>query len=234
MDYRENYNRLLNEYQRLGGDPKTLRGVTSYYSLSSEAILRRAIRQLTERREQKAESSEQGSEVSEQKAENNAKLLSDYPPALHPVYMRKKSTWLEVCALKIQLNALPATEEEKALALQWQIWQRYQQMDTDDAALEHWQKYHRLLECSDQKSEEQAQLNKLTPAQLLQRLYTLRSNATARSKSIAKWKEVPNPSFALQEKILRKTEQLHTLRQTIAYIEELLKKGGEGSEVREQ
>lgn len=229
INYREQYKRLLSEFERLGGN---LQGVSHIYSLENEAKLRREMSKLANLGISKLGYT-QGSQMSQksQPKEENTPLIVDYPPALHPIYLAKKNHWLQACSLKLALNALPAKEEEKALNLQQQLWQLFEEMDTCDAVLNHWKKYKRILtSVSPLKGAEGGlpdKLQHLSPVQLVQRLYTLRSNIVSREKSLKKWvraAQTEENNFTLQEKILRKTEELEQMKLLVKKIEKKVSK----------
>ena len=229
-NYREQYKRLLIEYERLGGN---LQGVPRFYSLENEAKLRREMSKLANKpisqlenepnpQIDKSENSPCGSYQIDKSANRQIdKLISDYPQTLHPVYLAKKNHWLQACSLKLSLNTLPADQESQARALQQQLWQLFEEMDACDTVLDHWLKYKRILS-SPAPTQEEA-LDKLTPAQLVQRLHTLRSNIVSREKSLKKWRlqaaESEGENFTLAEKIFRKTEELEQLKLLVKTIE---------------
>ena len=229
-NYREQYKRLLTEYERLGGN---LQGVPRFYSLENEAKLRREMSKLVNKpisqlgnepnpQIDKSENSPCGSHQIDKSANRQIdKLISDYPQTLHPVYLAKKNHWLQACSLKLSLNALPADQESQARSLQQQLWQLFEEMDACDTILDHWSKYKRILS-SPAPTQEEA-LDKLTPAQLVQRLHTLRSNIVSREKSLIKWRlqaaESEGENFTLIEKIFRKTEELKQLKLLVKTIE---------------
>ena len=220
-NYREQYKRLLTEYERLGGN---LQGVPRFYSLENEAKLRREMSKLANLPISKLEN-ELNPETD--KLANSPcgshqidKLISDYPQALHPVYLAKKNHWLQACSLKLSLNALPADQESQARALQQQLWRLFEEMDACDTILDHWSKYKRILLPANPTQEEA--LDKLSPTQLVQRLHTLRSNIVSREKSLRKWvlqAESEGENFTLIEKIFRKTEELKQLKLLVKTIE---------------
>ena len=220
-NYREQYKRLLTEYERLGGN---LQGVPRFYSLENEAKLRREISKLANKQISKLEnepiSKLENEPISKLENEPN-RLISDYPQTLHPVYLAKKNHWLQACSLKLSLNALPAHQESQARALQQQLWQLFEEMDACDTVLDHWSKYKRIL-LPAAPSQEEA-LDKLSPTQLVQRLHTLRSNIVSREKSLIKWRlqaaESEEENFTLAEKIFRKTEELEQLKLLVKTIE---------------
>ena len=228
-NYREQYKRLLTEYERLGGN---LQGVPRFYSLENEAKLRREMSKLANKPICQLENEPISKLANEQirKLENETnrqidksanRLISDYPQSLHPVYLAKKNHWLQACSLKLSLNALPADQESQARTLQQQLWQLFEEMDACDTVLDHWLKYKRIL-LPAAPSQEEA-LDKLSPTQLVQRLHTLRSNIVSREKSLIKWRlqaaESEGENFTLIEKIFRKTEELKQLKLLVKTIE---------------
>lgn len=214
INYREQYKRLLIEYERLGGN---LQGVPRFYSLENEAKLRREMSKLANKPISKLENEP----ISPCGSHQIDKLISDYPQSLHPVYLAKKNHWLQACSLKLSLNALPADQESQARALQQQLWQLFEEMDACDTVLDYWSKHKRILSSANPTQEEE--LDKLTPTQLVQRLHTLRSNIVSREKSLKKWRlqaaESEGENFTLVEKIFRKTEELEQLKLLIKTIE---------------
>ena len=226
-NYREQYKRLLTEYERLGGN---LQGVPRFYSLENEAKLRREMSKLANKPISKLENepiSPCGSHQIDKSANRQIdKLISDYPHSLHPIYLAKKNHWLQACSLKLSLNALPAHQESQARTLQQQLWQLFEEMDACDTVLDHWLKYKRIL-LPDAPSQEEA-LDKLSPTQLVQRLHTLRSNIVSREKSLKKWRlqaaESEGENFTLAEKIFRKTEELEQLKLLVKTIEKKIEK----------
>lgn len=226
INYREQYKRLLSEFERLGGN---LQGVSRIYSLENEAKLRRAMSELANSGISKLEDTQgsQNSSTTQPKPkEENTPLIVDYPPALHPVYLAKKTYWLQACSLKLTLNALPAKEEEKARNLQQQLWYLFEEMDACDAVLNHWTKYKRILTTVSPLEGAGGglpdKLQHLTPVQLVQRLHTLRSNIVSREKSIRRWNEqaqVDKDNFTLKEKILRKREEVEQMKLLVKKIE---------------
>lgn len=221
INYREQYKRLLTEYERLGGN---LQGVPRFYSLENEAKLRREMSKLANLpMSQLAPEPPKGDNPKIDKSENRQidKLISDYPQTLHPVYLAKKNHWLQACSLKLSLNALPADQESQARTLQQQLWHLFEEMDACDTVLDYWSKHKRILSSANPTQEEE--LDKLSPTQLVQRLHTLRSNIVSREKSLIKWRlqaaESEGENFTLAEKIFRKTEELEQLKLLVKTIE---------------
>jgi len=225
-NYREQYKRLLTEYERLGGN---LQGVPRFYSLENEAKLKAKIKSLTPRSPLSQVEGDNPKSVTSSTSVlplslgegAGVRIIADYPQALHPVYLAKKNHWLQACSLKLQLNALPAHQESQARALQQQLWQLFEEMDACDTVLDYWSKYKRILLPANPTQEEA--LDKLSPTQLVQRLHTLRSNIVSREKSLRKWRlqaaESEGENFTLAEKIFRKTEELEQLKLLVKTIE---------------
>ena len=237
INYREQYKRLLTEYERLGGN---LQGVPRFYSLENEAKLRREMSKLANLSMSQLENEQisklenepisklENKQISKLENEPN-RLISDYPQTLHPVYLAKKNHWLQACSLKLSLNALPAHQESQARALQQQLWHLFQEMDACDTVLDYWSKHKRILS-SPAPTQEEA-LDKLNPTQLVQRLHTLRSNIVSREKSLKKWRlqaesqeEEKRENYTLIEKIFRKTEELKQLKLLVKTIEKKIEK----------
>ena len=238
-NYREQYKRLLIEYERLGGN---LQGVPRFYSLENEAKLKAKLKSLTPRSPLSESEGDNPQSVTSSTSvpplsfgevvgncrvsEQGVRIIADYPQSLHPVYLAKKNHWLQACSLKLSLNALPAHQESQARALQQQLWHLFEEMDACDTVLDHWLKYKRIL-LPAAPSQEEA-LDKLSPTQLVQRLHTLRSNIVSREKSLIKWRlqaaESEEENFTLTEKIFRKTEELEQLKLLVKTIEKKIEK----------
>ena len=225
-NYREQYKRLLTEYERLGGN---LQGVPRFYSLENEAKLRREMSKLANLSISQLASDppkEDNPKIDKSANRQIDKLISDYPQSLHPVYLAKKNHWLQACSLKLSLNALPADQESQARTLQQQLWHLFEEMDACDTILDHWSKHKRILLPANPTQEEA--LDKLSPTQLVQRLHTLRSNIVSREKSLKKWRlqaaESEGENFTLAEKIFRKTEELEQLKLLVKTIEKKIEK----------
>ena len=222
QNYKEKYQLLLIELERLGGK---IQGVYSFYSLENEAKVRQEIKRLQSTRvisipEKPLQNTTSNNEKQQEKS-SFSELIASYPPALHSVFFRKKDAWLKACSLKIQLNQLQPTQEEKARVLQFKIWKLFEQMDTDDIILEHWKKHKRILT-------EEEDFSNLSPVELVQKRNTLRSNIVSREKSLQKWIEIietnkEKASFTLKEKIIRKTEELKQLKMKVKKLDELIK-----------
>ena len=91
INYREQYKRLLSEFERLGGN---LQGVPRIYSLENEAKLRREMSKLTNSRISKLEDIKESHRNQAKPKEDIVPMIADFPPTLHPIYFAKKNHWL--------------------------------------------------------------------------------------------------------------------------------------------
>ena len=249
MDYKASYRQLVEELQRLGG---SLQGVGASYTLEGEALVRDRLRRLKHGLAGDkgvgggaggkgvgagvgaavgAPSGagvggvESGKVLGEAVRGGVLGFLSDYPVALHGVYMERQEAFLKACRLKIQLNGLGREQEAAALDLERAIYGLFQRMDELELELKHWRAHRQLLE----KGEAQGQ--ELEGVALLVRRNTLRSNIVSRSKSIEKWKQMAaemkqsggSVPFSLQEKIYKKEEQLSALRVLLGALDERIR-----------
>lgn len=221
MNYKENYKNLLAQLKSLGGNIDSLRGVSAFYSIENELKVRKEIQRLLSNQGINSKVQEtKKQETNEQNTAPKESLIADFPQELHPFYLAKKQTFLQVCSLKTLLNQVPSASESEALALQRQIFDLFEKMDDCDYILDHWKKHKRIL-----VQEKTNDFSHLTAVELVQRRNTLRSNITAREKTLEKWKkQLENKeNFTLQEKIVKKTEELIQLKLTVKKLDELIK-----------
>lgn len=218
MNYKENYKNLITHLESLGGNIQSLRGVSRLYSIENELKVKKEIQRLSGKNTAIKEINTKEQVVPQSKEITH--LIVDFPPELHPVYLAKKQTFLQVCSLKTLLNQVPIASESEALALQRQIFDLFEKMDDCDHILDHWKKHKRIL-----VQEKTNDFSHLTAVELVQRRNTLRSNITAREKTLKKWeKQLENKeNFTLQEKIVKKTEELIQLKLTVKKLDELIK-----------
>jgi hypothetical protein len=105
-------------------------------------------------------------------------LISDFPVALHPVYIQQKNDFAIACSLKIQLNNLPAEDEETALKLCLEIDRLFNAIELAWKKLDHYTAHKTILEVQTND------FSGLTPAQQIQRRNTKRSNLTKAKKRL--------------------------------------------------
>lgn len=235
MNYKENYKKLLAELETLGGSIGTLRGVSNFYSLANEAKVRQEIKrlksinkvQLTDSNVQLTNNEEAENSLLVASSEQSllsatSKLISDFPPELHGIYLERKHVFLQACSLKMQLNAVPMEDENQALSLQQQIVQLFERLDDCTTILDHWTNQKRILKPQTED------FSTLSAMELIKKRNVLRSNVVSREKSLKKWKtdaynmgdEAP---LTLKSKILRKTEEIEQIKLTIKELDKLIK-----------
>ncbi|WP_172919445.1 hypothetical protein [Capnocytophaga canis] len=236
MNYKENYKNLLSELETLGGSIRTLRGVSNFYSLANEAKVRQEIKrlksinnvQLTDDNVQLINKNilpkdSVPAEPTEQSLLSaTSKLISDFPPELHGIYLERKHVFLQACSLKIQLNHLPDKEVNKALNLQRIILELFEKMDSFNAILDHWTEHKRVLKPQTED------FSTLSALELIKKRNVLRSNVVSREKSLKKWKADvkklgDQAPLRLKSKIIRKTEELEQIKLTIKELDKLIK-----------
>lgn len=105
-------------------------------------------------------------------------LIADFPVALHPVYIQQKNDFATACSLKIQLNNLPADDEENALKLCLEIDRLFNAIELAWKKLDHYTEHKTILEVQTND------FSGLTPAQQIQRRNTKRSNLTKAKKRL--------------------------------------------------
>lgn len=225
MSYKENYKKLLSQLKDLGADPKQLQSL-SFYSLENEAKVRNLIKRLHPHPltpSPKEMGNTQPSSEAPSPSERAGERISDYPIELHGVYLQKKEVFLKACSLKMRLNYLPDNDTEKALLLQKQIFDLFEKLDTLNAVLNHWDEHKRIL-----KMTTEVDFSHLTPMQLLQKRNTLRSNVTARKKTLAKLLLPQTPpkegcSLRIKDKIIKKQEEIKEMELQIEKLNTLIK-----------
>ncbi len=221
MDSKQ-YKQLINEYLALGGSQTFINRLSSIYSLSNEAKIRREIRLLKEK-----QTVPEGNPIIEQKTtisqeERPYDYISDYPVELHEMYLQRKALFLKCCSLKVQLNGIEANNINDALQLQFQIWKLFQYVDLANKHLEYYREHKRILP---QKTE--VDFSQLTAPQLVQKRLTIRSNITNRKKTIAKLQEQlltadDSDKLRLRDKLSGKIEQLEEMNLQIKKLDQLL------------
>ncbi len=235
---------LVSEYLKLGGSQKFVDSLPSGYSISVEARLRSELRKLKKttvankvafvpNEIQKTDNEgSNGISIAALKKEETAfsDLISEYPVSLHSVYLARKTQFLKACSLKIQLNELPPAQEKEAFDLQWQIWKCFATVDDATYKLNYWKENRRVLE--DGPTED---FSGLSQSELVQRRNTLRSNASNRSRTILKMEDKlsclqekgengKQNTLKIQDKLLKKREQLRQIQLQIEVLDGMIKK----------
>lgn len=224
---------LVKEYLDNGGSKSFLSTLPVGYSLQTEAKLRVALRVLKQQNTLRAQANSIRTPPNDTNSGQTAPsvekkttfkdFITDYPVVLHTTYLQRKQKFLAACSLKVRLNALAPTEEDKAFSLQRQILSCFAIVDAANEKLEYWQKHKKILE--DDASED---FSMLSQAQLVQRRNTLRSNASNRSKTILKMEKQltaapANKKLRLQDKLFKKRNELRAIENQIKQLGAMIK-----------
>lgn len=149
-------------------------------------------------------------------------LIAQYPVELHSAYKDAYSSWISVCGLKIELNAVPPAEEEKALSIQERMIKLMEVFDRCKNALDHYNEHKRVL-----PTESKTDFTKLSPIELLKEKTNLASLISRRKSTIKKMEEeLPEPTDPTYRKKLdainRKIETLEDYELDLENIKKLL------------
>ena len=219
---------LKNKFLVLGGNERLIRSLSSP-TLQNEARLKYEIRKLEKNIAPESNLSTPAKHLSTPVPEEDYQpkadfkdFISEYPPQLHEVYMQRRQAFLEACSLKIILNAIPENSEKKAGKLQWEIWEKFQEMDKCQKILNHWKETKRIM-----PTETKEDFSDISKAKLDLKRRNLRSNRSKRIKTINKIKaempDVEDPTFQLKHNQLnRKLEALAELELQIEKLTELI------------
>lgn len=149
-------------------------------------------------------------------------LISDFPVALHPVFIKQKNNFATACSLKIQLNALPPEAEEEALKLCLQIDALFDAIELAWKQLDHYTETKTVLEVKENDFTE------LTPAQLLQRRNNKRTVLTKSKKRLILLNEKPTKTISEKTKkevaIEKQKTKIAQLEKDIADLTNLINK----------
>lgn len=152
--------------------------------------------------------------------ESNYKPLrvSDFPMALHPVYLKKKQDFGMACSLKMQLNNLPDENEEEALKMCLEIDRLFDAIELAWKQLDHYSETKSILNVVIND------FQNLTPAQHLQRRNQLRSNRSKAIKRLEILSKTEAKTISEKTKLEINTEKMKTkITQLDNDIEELTK-----------
>lgn len=138
-------------YISLGGDPKKSDKLTAP-TLENRAKMSYLLSQLSKvspkippKIETKVEEEKPKPETKISEKPRFLGLISQYPVALHATYNEAYNLWIEVCSIKIQLNAVADDNEDEAYALQYRMMSNLRRFDRCKVALDHYLQYARLL-----------------------------------------------------------------------------------------
>lgn len=138
-------------------------------------------------------------------------LIAQYPVELHPTYQNAYQIWVNVCSLKIQLNATPRHDEKEAFKIQTSILEKMQKFDGCKDALDHYNDHKRIL-----PTITKSDFSGLSPLEIITKRNSLRSLITKRKQTIvrqeAKLPEESSTDYYKKISALnRKKEQLQKL-----------------------
>ena len=172
---------LLEKYTAMGGDARLAHSVKNF-TLRNYAKLKYELSKI-EKRQSNIPAEEPPSEKKEPPKHKIGfkDFISDYPAQLHPTYRKRLEVWLSLCSLKIQLNEIPPRQEEKAFALQYQIYLLFKEMDRLEHILKHYRQYKRIMPTETKKD-----FSEKTELELYKQQNNLRSLITRREQTIAK------------------------------------------------
>ncbi|WP_300685516.1 hypothetical protein [Chryseobacterium sp.] len=223
---RNTHKALLKEYQSLGGDQMMVKKLSSF-SLSSHSKLRYLIKQLNINPDKDNDIDQSDSItlealVLQERESKFSDLISNYPQQLHSVFKSRYDQWLTACSLKQQLNSIEFSDEKTALDIQWKIVESIELMEGCQRALDHYNKFKRILPVKSSVN-----FDDLSPIDLLKKRNNLRSNITKRSKTL-KEMEANLPDKSSKEYNLklhlvnRKREQIQDYKNQVLELDKLI------------
>src|SRR5690606_26741426 len=135
-------------------------------------------------------------------------LIAQYPAELHQTYRDAFNIWINVCSLKIKLNAMQPRDERRAFEVQTEMLEQMQDFDKLREALDHYNENKRIL-----ATESKSDFTNLSPLEILTRRNNLRGLITRRKQTIAKMEAELPPAddltyYKKRSAINRKKEQL--------------------------
>lgn len=230
----EEHSKNIELYLQYGGDPKlvnkhrlpTLENRAKITYLLSKISI--DVSDVSENRGQNIDISGQISDKVSEKSQEPSKpkflgLIAQYPVELHPAYQQACQIWINVCSLKIQLNAVPRHDEKEAFKIQTAILEKMELFDICKKALDHYNDHKRILPTATKSD-----FSKLSPIELITKRNSLRSLITRRKQTIDKLEtELPEESdenyYKKISALNRKKEQLQELILDEEKLNELIK-----------
>lgn len=171
---------LLEKYTALGGDARIINAVKNF-SLKNYAKLKYEYSKIENKTTAPPPETPPKEATPPPQKIGFKDFISDYPAQLHPTYRKRLEVWLSLCSLKIQFNEIPPRQEEKAFALQYQIYLLFKEMDRLEHILKHYRQYKRIMPTETKKD-----FSEKTELELYKQRNNLRSLITRREQTIAK------------------------------------------------
>ena len=142
---------------------------------------------------------------------------------MHATFKDCYNAWLDVCAYKVELNAVAEKETDKAYDVQWKTYNAITNFDRFKKALDHWNEHKRLL-----PTESKTDFSNYSLFELDQAKRSLATLISRRKKTIAKKEKELPPVDAIDYRkklaaLQRKKEQLEEMLLDEIKINELLK-----------
>ena len=216
---------LIDQYLSLGGSKEKINSILSF-SLGNHARLKYCIKQLNAV-PAKIDTTKPASPTTEPDSKRKSifsDLISYYPVELHQAYKMRYDHWLEACSLKVLLNEVDIKNEEKALEIQWKMFDNLESMDKYQKALEYYNEHKRIIE-----TETKETFDDLSPMELIKKRQNLRSNISKRINTLKKMEEsLPEKGaedYNLRLHLInRKTEEIQQLKNRVVKLDEIINK----------
>lgn len=138
-------------------------------------------------------------------------LIAQYPKELHETYQRAYQLWIQVCALKIELNDVPRNSERLAFEIQSKMIDKIISFDNCKEVLDYYNEFKRI-----KPTKSKNDFSSLSPSEILLKRNNLRGLITRRKQTIKKQEqELPSETasdyFKKRSAINRKIEKLQEL-----------------------
>ena len=228
----ENHAKNIELYLSLGGDPKIASKHKSA-NLQNRAKISYLLSKIPKSEIKAAEEkpvivkqSEIVNTAEPEKVESNKPkflgLITQYPVELHQAYNDAFAYWLQICSLKIQLNAVAPEERSAAYQIQKEMMLKFQKFDKCKDALDHYQENKRIFPTVAKND-----FSGLSPAELITKRINIRSSITKRRQTIDKMEQnLPEESspdyFKKLDSLNRKRESLQQSILDEEHLTELL------------
>lgn len=226
----EKHQQNIELYISSGGDPKLIK-IYKAPTIENRAKLKYLLSKLKSPEDKNDNLSKKISEKPRQSLDTNGQqvkpkflgFITQYPAELHFSYQEAFSLWLQLCSLKIRLNAIAPEKESPAYEIQTDMLRKIQNFDRYKKALDHYTHHKAII-----PTESKRDFSKLTELELDKTRRNLASNICKRKQTITKKEsELPDPASPLYQRRLealnRKIEELEELILDEEKISEMLK-----------
>lgn len=151
--------------------------------------------------------------------------ISDLPSELHELFIKQKNDFYKACSLKVVLNDLPATAENKALELCLEIENLFDSIEATWKIFDHYRDYKEVLPFSTAKT-----FTNYTPVQLLKAEKSKRESISKAKSALNRLEKQlasetnMDKQNRLTNRILKKQEAIVTHETALCAIIELSNK----------